>query len=107
MAAAPKVKEPTMPKLTDSQLVILATAAERPDGTVLPLAKSLKLNKGAVAAVLKSLVKRGLLAERFTFHDLRAKAGSDAKDGRLLGHMNPRTLRRVYIRKPERVAPTA
>ena len=53
-----------MPKLTDSQLVILATAAERPDGTVLPLAKSLKLNKGAVAAVLKSLVKRGLLAER-------------------------------------------
>ncbi|MEX1303681.1 MAG: DUF3489 domain-containing protein [Rhodovibrionaceae bacterium] len=53
-----------MPKLTDSQLVILATAAERPDGAVLPLAKSLKLNKGALATVLKSLVKRRLLVER-------------------------------------------
>ena len=56
---------------------------------------------------IRGLHERGLLAERFTFHDLRAKAGSDAKDGRLLGHMDPRTLRRVYIRKPERVAPTA
>lgn len=47
----------------------------------------------------------GLIAERFTFHDLRAKAGSDAKDGRLLGHLDPRTLRKHYIRKPEKVAP--
>lgn len=47
-----------------------------------------------------------VIGERFTFHDIRAKAGSDAKDGRLLGHMDPRTLRRVYIRKPELVAPT-
>jgi integrase len=47
----------------------------------------------------------GLIAERFTFHDIRAKAGSDAKDGRLLGHMDPRTLRRIYLRKPEAVGP--
>lgn len=47
----------------------------------------------------------GLIEERFTFHDIRAKAGSDAKDGRLLGHMDPRTLRRIYMRKAERVAP--
>lgn len=44
-------------------------------------------------------------AERFWFHDLRAKAGSDAKDGRLLGHADPRMLRRVYMRKPEAVDP--
>lgn len=64
IAAAPATKEPTMPKLTDSQLVILATAAERQDGAVLPPAKSLKLNTGAVTTVLKSLLKRDLLAER-------------------------------------------
>jgi integrase len=49
--------------------------------------------------------EQGVIAERFTFHDLRAKAGSDVKDGRLLGHMDPRTLRRVYLRKPEKVSP--
>lgn len=49
--------------------------------------------------------QQGLIAERFTFHDIRAKAGSDAKDGRLLGHMDPRTLRRIYMRKAETFAP--
>lgn len=53
-----------MTKLTDTQLVILSTAAERPNGAVLPLAKSLKLNKGAATSAFKSLLKRGLTAER-------------------------------------------
>lgn len=53
-----------MPKLTDTQLVILSAAAQRDDGAVLPLPKSLKINKGAVARVLQSLVKHGLLAEQ-------------------------------------------
>ena len=52
-----------MPKLTDTQLVILSTAAKREDRAVLPLPKSLKHNKGAVASVLKSLLARGLVAE--------------------------------------------
>jgi integrase len=47
----------------------------------------------------------GKLAERFTFHDLRAKAGSDGSDGRLLGHADPRMLERVYKRKSEVVRP--
>lgn len=51
-----------MTKLTDTQLVILSTAAERPDGAVQPLAKS--LNKGAATAAYKSLLKRGLIVER-------------------------------------------
>lgn len=55
---------------------------------------------------IKACHERGLLAERFTFHDLRAKAGSDAKDGQLLGHMDPATLRRIYQRKPQAFAPT-
>lgn len=43
--------------------------------------------------------------DRFTFHDLRAKAGSDSVDGKLLGHADQRTLNRHYRRKPEVVTP--
>ena len=68
-----------MPKLTENQRVILSTAARRKNGAVLPLAKSLKVNKGAGAVSLKSLIKRGLIAER------RAASGEriwrETKDG--------------------------
>ncbi len=53
-----------MPKLSDSQLVILSAAARRQDGTVLPLPRSLKVNKAAATTVLKGLLKKGLVAER-------------------------------------------
>ncbi len=53
-----------MPKLTDSQLVILSAAARRKDGTVLPLPRSLKVNRTAATTVLKSLLKNGLVTER-------------------------------------------
>lgn len=43
--------------------------------------------------------------ERFTFHDLRAKASSDGDDERLLGHADPAKMRRVYRRLPEKVRP--
>jgi DNA-binding MarR family transcriptional regulator len=53
-----------MPKLSDTHLVILSAAARRKDGTVLPLPKSLKVNKAAATTVLKSLLKKDLIAER-------------------------------------------
>lgn len=53
--------------------------------------------------VLKCL-QDGSLKERFTFHDLRAKAASDT-DGALLGHDDKRTLNRVYRRKETKVQP--
>lgn len=53
-----------MPKLTDTQLVILNAAAGRDDRRALPLPASLKLAKGPAASVLAGLVKRGLLAPR-------------------------------------------
>jgi DNA-binding MarR family transcriptional regulator len=53
-----------MPRLTDTHLVILSAAAQRRDAAALPLPTSLKINKGAATSALKSLVKRGLLAER-------------------------------------------
>ncbi len=53
-----------MPKLTDSQLVILSAAARRKDGAVLPLPRSLQVNKAAATTVIKGLLKKGLVAER-------------------------------------------
>ena len=52
-----------MTKLTDTQLVILSAAAGRESHAVLPLPKSLKVNKGAAATVLKTLIKKGLIEE--------------------------------------------
>lgn len=52
-----------MPKLTDAQLVILSAAAKRDSGSLLPLPKSLKMNKGAASTVLKSLLKHHLAKE--------------------------------------------
>lgn len=43
--------------------------------------------------------------KRFTFNDLRAKAGSDGRDWQLLGHMDRKTFERVYNRLPRKVAP--
>ena len=44
--------------------------------------------------------------QRYTFNDLRAKAGSESRDWRLLGHMDQRTFERVYNRLPRQVTPT-
>lgn len=43
---------------------------------------------------------------RFTFNDLRAKAGSESHDWKLLGHLDQRTFERVYNRLPRQVVPT-
>jgi hypothetical protein len=53
-----------MPKLTDTQLVILSAAAKRKDGTVLPPPKSLKTRGGALTSTLKSLLKKSLIKEQ-------------------------------------------
>ena len=50
-----------MHKLSDSQLVILSTASQRPDGCVFPI--TLKLKGNAIGNVLKSLLAKGLLEE--------------------------------------------
>ncbi len=43
---------------------------------------------------------------RFTFHDIRGKAASDADDpAALLAHDDPKTTERVYRRKPRKVTP--
>ncbi len=68
-----------MPRLTDTQLVILSAAAERDGGAVLPLPKSLKANKAAIARTIRSLIDRGLVHERPAARD--EEAWREAEDG--------------------------
>jgi integrase len=55
--------------------------------------------------VMRNAMERQVISERFTFHDIRAKTGSESKDDNLLGHRNQRTLSRHYKRKALRVTP--
>ena len=50
-----------MPKLSDTQLVILSAAAQRADLSVLPLPDSLNLKGGALNKVMDSLRNRGMI----------------------------------------------
>jgi Protein of unknown function (DUF3489) len=71
-----------MPKLTDTQLIILSTAAQREDSAALPLPKSVKLQGGATNHVLKSLLNKGLLAEQAAGSN--AAAWRKSRDGQPL-----------------------
>ncbi len=71
-----------MPKLTDTQLVILSAAAQRKDRAVLPLPKSLKTKGAAVTKTLDGLRKKGLLEEKPASRE--AAAWREGKGGRLL-----------------------
>lgn len=50
-----------MTKLKDRHVAILANAANRADGSVLPLPEGMQLKGGALAAVRRSLERRGLV----------------------------------------------
>jgi len=80
MAAAPKPKESLVPKLTDTQLVILSAAAQRQDRAVLPLLKSLKIKGGTVNKTLEGLRRKGLLKEKPAARN--AAAWREGDDGR-------------------------
>jgi len=61
--------------------------------------------RAAFGEHMRECFAKKAIEQRFTFQDLRAKSGSDSRDGRLLGHFDKRTLQRVYRRKPEHVDP--
>ena len=69
-----------MPKLTDTQLVILSAAAGREDGAALPPPSSLKIRGGALTSTLQGLRKKGLLEEKPGTRE--APAWRHGKDGR-------------------------
>ena len=69
-----------MPKLTDTQLVILSAAARRQDRVVLPLPKSLKIKGGVATKTLEGLRKKGLLEEKPAARN--SAAWREGEDGR-------------------------
>ncbi len=69
-----------MPKLTDTQLVILSAAAQRKAGTALPLPKSLRIKGAAVTKTLEGLCKKGLLEERPAARN--SESWRETEDGR-------------------------
>lgn len=68
-----------MPKLNDTQLVILSAAAQREGGAVLPPPKRLKVKGAALTNVLKGLLHRGLVTEQTAPPD--APAWRECDDG--------------------------
>jgi hypothetical protein len=61
--------------------------------------------------LLQKALRAKAISNPFTFHDLRAKSASDAEDPQeateRLAHDDPRTTRKVYLRKPRRARPGA
>ena len=68
-----------MPKLNDTQLVILSAAAQRDGGGALPVPKSLKIKGAALTKTLDQLRKQGLLEEKPAAHG--AVAWREGEDG--------------------------
>ena len=69
-----------MVKLTDTQLVILSAAAQRDDGAVLPLPKSLRIKGGVGTKTLEGLRKQGLLEEQPAARN--SESWRETEDGR-------------------------
>ena len=85
-----------MPKLTDLELVSLSTAANRDDGSLLPLPKKLQLKGEDVTSILKGLLKKGLAEERGTSVD--SAAWREDSDGRrMMLSISKRGLRAIGV----------
>ena len=57
---------------------------------------------------MKSALEQGVLTERFTDHDIRAKTGSDIDEAHaveLLAHNGAKTTKRHYRKKKQVVRP--
>jgi uncharacterized protein DUF3489 len=76
--------QPATAKLSDAQLVILSAAAQRPDGSLLPLPESVATKGAALNRVMiEALCKRKLAEEKQTKND--APEWRRDKEGRPVG----------------------
>jgi DNA-binding MarR family transcriptional regulator len=90
-----------MSKMSDTQLVILSHGAKRKDGAILPLPRSLKSTDKTVATTLKSLLKKGFVAERPT--QRRTVFWRETEDGhRFMLVVTPEGLKAIGV-EPENV----
>jgi hypothetical protein len=103
MVAARLLRSHTMAQLSDSQLVVLSTACQRPDRSVYPL--TAKLPGGAAAKVLGSLIKKGLIREvQAKREDITWR--EDKKRGRLTLRATPAAFEALGIDPGEAPAET-
>src|SRR5262249_36510531 len=79
---AASTEEDAMPKLTDTQLILLAAAAEHDDGSLLPFPKKLKLEPDTEERTFRGLIKKKLVAEQPAGGP--AAAARETTDGRRL-----------------------
>jgi Protein of unknown function (DUF3489) len=88
-----------MPKLTDLQMVLLSSAAQRDDGALLPLPKLVKLEPRARTRVFNALLKKELVTEQAAPPD--APAWRETGDGqRFMLVINPAGLEAIGV-EPE------
>ena len=79
-----------MPKLSDTQAVLLATAAARPDLSALPPPETLPLKGAALERTLSALIRRGLIAAAAVERRARKSKWPVAED-------DPRQRQRLVI----------
>lgn len=70
-----------MPSLSDPQRLVLATAAQRADGALLPLPDQLTVHGRARQLMLQGLIKRGLIVEGRAMAGLEITAAGRALIG--------------------------
>lgn len=99
------------PKLKETIDACKAMAPQIPREYVLRTRDGTRYSARGFSAIWQRLMKKFVDAggERFTFHDLRAKAASDketlAEAQALLGHQSPETTERVYRRGLSKATP--
>ncbi len=92
-----------MAKLTDTQLVILNTAAKRDSRLLLPFSRTLKLNPGSTTKVIKGLLGKQLIEERPAAKD--EKDWRSDNDGRYTLVITNAGLRALGIESEDTPAP--
>jgi hypothetical protein len=85
-----------MPKLTDLQMVLLSSAAQRDDGAFLPLPKRVKLEPRARTRVFNALLKKDLAREQPAPPDAPAWREAD-DEGRFMLVITPAGLEAVGV----------
>jgi hypothetical protein len=92
-----------MPKLTDTQLVILSAAAQRDGGALLPPPKRLKIEPRTLTRAFRALLKKDLVSEQPAPPD--APAWRETGDGRrFMLVVSPAGLDAIGV-EPEEDAP--
>jgi Protein of unknown function (DUF3489) len=98
-----------MPKLSDTQAVLLATAAARADLSVLPLPETLQLKGAALERTLTALIRRGLITDAAVTGRKKsswAVANGEAAGRRLLV-VTPAGLEAIGVEVGSTAAPAA